>query len=76
MSGKVSNKEEYKSFLMMLETIRDNVQKAIDNGKTEDEVKNDSSITKTYDDLGYGTGYINSERMRLTFYKSLKESKS
>ncbi|WP_412561746.1 MBL fold metallo-hydrolase [Winogradskyella sp. MIT101101] len=73
--GKVSNKEEYKDFLTMLETIRDKVQKAIDNGKTEDEVKTDSSITKTYDDLGYGTGYINSEKMRLTFYKSLKEDK-
>ena len=70
--GKLSNKEEYKDFLTMLEAIRDNVQKAIDNGKTEDEVKTDASITKTYDDLGYGTGYINSERMRLTFYKSLK----
>lgn len=70
--GKISNKEEYKSFLTMLETIRDNVKKAIDDGKTEDEVKADSSITKTFDDLNYGTGYINSERMRLTFYKSLK----
>ncbi len=70
--GKISNKEEYKSFLTMLETIRDNVKKAIDDGKTENEVKADSSITKTFDDLNYGTGYINSERMRLTFYKSLK----
>lgn len=71
--GKVSNKEEYKNFLTMLETLRDHVQKAIDNDKTEDEVKADSSITKTYDDLDYGTGFINSERIRLTFYKSLKE---
>jgi glyoxylase-like metal-dependent hydrolase (beta-lactamase superfamily II) len=70
--GKVSNKEEYQGFLTMLETLRDNVQKAIDDGKTEDEVKTDLSITKAYDDLDYGTGFINSEKIRLTFYKSLK----
>ncbi|WP_299115796.1 hypothetical protein [uncultured Winogradskyella sp.] len=73
--GKVSNKEEYKNFLTMLETLRDNIQKAIDNNKTEDDVKVDSNITKTYDDLGYGSGFINSERIRLTFYKSLKKEK-
>lgn len=74
--GKVSNKKAYKDFLTMLETIRSNVQKAIDNGKTEDDVKADSTITKTYDDLDYGTGFINSERIRLTFYKSLVKDKS
>jgi glyoxylase-like metal-dependent hydrolase (beta-lactamase superfamily II) len=70
--GTVSNKEEYQSFLKMLETIKANVSKAIANGKTEDEVKADTSITKQYDDLGYGSGFINSERIRVTFYKSLK----
>ncbi|MFP4844173.1 MBL fold metallo-hydrolase [Winogradskyella sp. PE311] len=74
--GKVSNLEEYKGFLNMLETLRDKTQKAIDNGKTEEEVKVDSSITKTYDELDYGTGFINSERIRVTFYKSLKGNKS
>jgi glyoxylase-like metal-dependent hydrolase (beta-lactamase superfamily II) len=74
--GKLSNLEEYKGFLKMLETLRDNIQKAIDDGKTEDEVKDDSSLTKTYDDLGYGTGFINSERIRLTFYKSLNTAKN
>lgn len=71
--GKVSHQEEYKGFLKMLETLKTNIQKAIDEGKTEDEVKADTSLTKTYDDLDYGTGYINSEKIRLTFYKSLKE---
>jgi len=70
--GKVSNMEEYKGFLKMLETLRDHVQKAIDDGKTEEEVTEDSSITKTYDDLDFGTGFINSERIRSTFYQSLK----
>lgn len=74
--GQVSNLKEYKKFLNMLETIRDKTQKAIDNGKTEDEVKADSSITETYDTLGYGSGFINSEKMRETFYKSLTATKS
>lgn len=71
--GKVSNQEEYKSFLVMLETLRTNILNSIDDGKTEDDIKSDESLTKTYDDLGYGTGFINSEKIRLTFYKSLKE---
>jgi glyoxylase-like metal-dependent hydrolase (beta-lactamase superfamily II) len=71
--GKLSNKEEYQTFLKMLETLRTNVLNAIKNGKTEDEVANDSSITKTYDGLDYGSGFINSEKIRRTFYKSLKE---
>lgn len=70
--GSVSNKEEYRSFLKMLETLNENISNAITNGKTEEEVKNDTSLTKTYDDLGYGTGFISSERIRSTFYKSLK----
>lgn len=70
--GSQSNKEEYKLFLKMLETLKANVSKAIAEGKTEDEVKVDTSLTKQYDDLGYGAGFINSERIRLTFYKSLK----
>jgi len=74
--GSLSNKQEYKNFLKMLETLRDNVQKAIDDGKTKDEITDDTSLTKAYDDLGYGTGYINSERMRLTFYTSLTTDKS
>ncbi|WP_296382947.1 MBL fold metallo-hydrolase [Winogradskyella sp.] len=74
--GKLSNKEEYKSFLKMLEALKTNIQKAIDEGKTEDEIKADNSLTKTYDDLDFGTGFINSEKIRLTFYKSLKEDKS
>lgn len=71
--GAVSNKEEYSTFLKMLKTLRANVQEAIDNGKTEDEVANDASITKTYDDLNYGIGFINSERIKRAIYKSLTE---
>ena len=70
--GPVSNKEEYQSFLTMLETLRKNVQAEIENGKTEDEVAANAGITKEYDDLGYAWNFINSERIRQTIYQSLK----
>ena len=71
--GKLSNIEDYKGFLKMLEALRTNIQKAIDDGKTEDEVKADTNLTQTYDDLDFGSGFISSEKIRVTFYKSLKE---
>ena len=42
-------------------------------GKTEDEVAANTSITKTYDNLGYSWNFISSEKTRRAFYKSLKE---
>lgn len=70
--GKVSNKAEYKTFLTMLETLKAAVLVEINKGKTEDEVAADISITKTYDDLGYSWNFINSEKIRRTFYLGLK----
>jgi cyclase len=72
--GPVSNKEEYQSFLTMLETLRKNVQAEIENGKTEDEVTANTAITKEYDDLGYAWNFINSERIRRTIYQSLSSN--
>ncbi len=70
--GKVSNKAEYKMFLSMLETLKANVLTEIEKGKTEDEIAADTSITKTYDDLGFSWAFIDSEKIRRTLYKSLK----
>jgi len=70
--GSLSNKAEYKSFLTMLETLRSNVQAEIEKGKSEDEVATNTSITKQYDDLGYGAFFINSERIKRAIYQSLK----
>jgi len=71
--GKASNKAEYKTFLTMLETLRTNVLAEIKKGKTEEDVANDTSITKVYDDLGYSWNFINSEKIRRTFYQGLKK---
>jgi glyoxylase-like metal-dependent hydrolase (beta-lactamase superfamily II) len=71
--GGLSNKIEYKVFLKMLETLKTKVQAEIDKGKTEDEVVANTTITEAYDALNYGSGFISSEKIRRTFYKSLKK---
>ena len=71
--GNLGNKTEYTTFLNMLETVKVAVLEEISKNKTEDEVAANTSITKIYDDLGYGDHFINSEKMRRTFYISLKE---
>lgn len=71
--GDLSNKAEYASFLKMLEALRTAIIAEIKSGKNEDEVAKNETITKTYDELGFGTGFINSERIRRTFYISLKK---
>ena len=70
--GDLANKADYEAFLNMLETLKTNVLSAIENGKTEDEVANDNEITKTYDALDYGCCFISSEKIKRTFYTSLK----
>lgn len=69
--GPIANKAAYTDFLNMLTELRDNMQAAIDAGLTLEEAVKDQTITKKYDDLDYGSGYINSQRMRETLYKSL-----
>ena len=71
--GKLGNKKQYHFFLSMLEDLKTKVLAEIELGKNEDEVANNSSITKTYDDLGFSWAFINSEKIRRTFYKSLKQ---
>lgn len=71
--GKLSNKKEYEMFLTMLETLKANVLKEIENGKAKEDIIANSEITKTYDDLGYSWNFINSERIRTIFYESLSK---
>lgn len=71
--GNLSNTAEYEAFLKMMESLKTNILSEIKNGKTEDEVAANTEITKTYDDLDYGCCYISSEKIKRTFYKSLKK---
>lgn len=70
--GDLASKKDYESFLNMMESLKDIILKEIEQGKTEDDVANNTALTKTYDDLGYSWRFITSEKIRRTFYQSLK----
>ncbi|WP_142784962.1 MBL fold metallo-hydrolase [Changchengzhania lutea] len=71
--GQLSNKAEYEIFLKMMETLKNNILAEINNGASEEDVASNETLTKTYDDLGYSWNFITSEKIRRTFYKSLKK---
>jgi len=70
--GRPSNKKELTTYITMLEDIKNNTLKAIESGKTLEQIKTDTSISGTYD-TDYGTAFINPEKLRSTFYTSLKK---
>ncbi|GMN12000.1 hypothetical protein MTsPCn9_33020 [Croceitalea sp. MTPC9] len=70
--GRPSNKKELQSYVKMLEEITENMQVAVDSGKSLEDVKVDVNLTSKYDGT-HGSGYINPERMRETLYKSLSK---
>ncbi|WP_136466064.1 MBL fold metallo-hydrolase [Flagellimonas onchidii] len=69
--GRPSNKRELETYTAMLKDIQAIVQNEIDQGKTLDQVKNNSSLLSKYD-ATHGNGYINPEKMRETLYRSLR----
>lgn len=71
--GKLSNKTEYKNYLGMLKGLKSIILAEINSGKTEEEVVANESLTKQFDDQGYSWSFITSEKIRRTFYKSLKK---
>jgi len=71
--GKQSNKIEYKTFLNMLESLKITILEEIEKDETEEQVTSNKELTKPFDDLGYSWGFINSEKIRRTFYKSLND---
>ncbi|WP_299797383.1 MBL fold metallo-hydrolase [uncultured Maribacter sp.] len=70
--GRPSNKQKLIAYLDMLETIKENILKAIASGDTLEQVEKNSSISSKYDN-DFGTGFISPERMRTIFYTSLKK---
>ncbi len=69
--GRPSNKMELETYTAMLEEVKGIIQKEIDAGKSLDEVKSNTELTKKYD-ASYGTGFIKPDRMKEIFYTSLK----
>ncbi|AIM59105.1 metallo-beta-lactamase [Cellulophaga lytica] len=68
--GKLSNKKELESYILMLETIYVNVKKEIGAGKSLEQVIANKQITANYD-ATYAWSFISAEKIRETFYKSL-----
>ncbi len=72
--GAIANLADYKAYLKMLKTIRENVQNAINNGRTEEEVVKDETLTgEFYSDKEAKEFFINGEKIRTTIFKSLSE---
>ncbi|MBC8753088.1 MBL fold metallo-hydrolase [Kordia sp. YSTF-M3] len=69
----LSTKAELQAYLKMLESIEEIILAEIKAGKTEEEVTKNTSLTKKYDDLGYGDWFISGEVLRKTFYRSLQK---
>ncbi len=69
--GKLGTVEDLKASVNMLKDVRAAIQLAMNRDRSKEDIVADGSITKRYDDLGYGTGFINSERIRATIYDSL-----
>lgn len=66
--GKVSNKKELTEYRDVLVLIRDRVKKAMDDGKTLEEMKA-ANLTEGYED--WGTGFITNERIVDIIYTDL-----
>ena len=68
--GKLASKKDLETFLTMLKTLKERVQSEIDKGKSLEEVKKDSAITKGYESQSW---WITEEKIRETIYKSLSK---
>ena len=70
--GPLATKKDLEIFLNMLKDVTSEIASEIKAGKTASEITSNTNITKTYDEKGYGDGFINAERIRKTIYESLQ----
>ncbi|WP_194852064.1 MBL fold metallo-hydrolase [Nonlabens antarcticus] len=69
--GKLATIDDLKYSINMLKDLRAAIQLAISRNNSLEQVASNTELTKRYDDLGYGTGFINSKNIRSTIYESL-----
>lgn len=69
--GELSNKKELLEYIKTLETIYTSVMKEIEAGKSLEDVVANKAITAPFD-ATYDWSFISAEKIRETFYKSLK----
>lgn len=67
--GRLSNKKELKVYLKMLKSLRASIKLKIKEGKTLEQVKLDSDITKPFKKLSW---WITEEKIKEAIYRSLK----
>ncbi|HEA29851.1 MAG TPA: MBL fold metallo-hydrolase [Leeuwenhoekiella sp.] len=72
--GQLANYEEYKAYVEMLKTLQENVQNAINNGKTRTEISAMESLSSAfYTDAEAEKSFITGPKIRETIYDSLTE---
>jgi glyoxylase-like metal-dependent hydrolase (beta-lactamase superfamily II) len=69
--GALASYNDLATYIPMLVDLKAQIQKEISDGKNRKEVAKNNSITKKYDALGFGDGFVSSERIRTTIYDSL-----
>ncbi len=69
--GRPSTKKELERSIAMLEEIKDIILKEIAAGRSLEEIQANTKLTEKYD-TSHGANFINPERLKEIFYKSLK----
>ncbi len=70
--GNLATYADYKSYVEMLKTLQENVQKAINNGKKRTEISSMERLTSAfYSDSEVENSFINGPNIRETIYDSL-----
>jgi glyoxylase-like metal-dependent hydrolase (beta-lactamase superfamily II) len=70
--GKLGTVEDLKQSINMLKDLRAGISLAISRNQTREHIVADTEFTKIYDDLSYGDGFINSQKIKEFIYDSLK----
>ena len=70
--GRPSNKKELETHVIMLEDIKSKIIAEINAGNSLEMVKSNTILLSSYDKT-HGNGFINPERIREIFYRSLKK---
>ncbi len=73
--GQISSKKELEDYTTIITEIKNRIQTELDNGKSEEEVVSDRTLTAKYDNP-MGNFFINPERLRRSIYQSLKQKKA
>jgi glyoxylase-like metal-dependent hydrolase (beta-lactamase superfamily II) len=74
--GKLASLSDVKYTKAMLVKLMKRVTHFVVNMKTEEEIVAMKDITQTYDEKGYGDGFISTEKMIRTIYKEVVDKRS